>query len=701
MRRGHKTALRVLGFLAAGLAVLLALVVGAGFLLGYTDWGRARLLAALLPTVQEQLAGRLRVGRLGGGLLDMLVLHDVVLDDPEGQEAVRVARLGLDYDLLSLLRRRIHIQSAEAQGLVLRARPLRDGRLNLLALKKPSTEPTPELRYALIVDRLRIAGTARWELPAGAVGGGPLGPIERVAGDLELDGALRLDRGVLEGSLQQLAVRVQEPLVATLSGRGGVRLAAGRLQIVDAALGLRTTAPELVRLVPAAQPLEPRGAVSVDLTARGPLDALHAELAAHLPRGELGAQADVDVLAAAPVWRAQVAAREIDPAALSARLPPAQLALVASGQGTGATGRIQLSHLQAELAGARLTAQGQLGLDGSADLRAQASVPSLVALQPPVQSLLSLRGETEPLPLSSLAGAIEASAHVVRTAEQLRLDADLTGSGLRGFGGAAAQGQVIARGARPCGGVGGLRARAPGERGEGEEQRAAGRHHPRGLLGRGRAGWAQGRTGYKVSFLLRWEQPPATLRAMLDVFEEVARLRRERQPCALCTVVRTAGSTPRKSAARMLVSATEQVGTIGGGRVEKEVVDAARALLADPDTAEPRLYRYHLTRQLGMCCGGEMEVFVEPMCPAPTLIVCGGGHVAKALVPLARPLGFCPIVVEDLEELGNRERFPDAEVWGIDVGAPLREREHRHDQQARGRQADADRRVLGFAADAQ
>ena len=128
-----------------------------------------------------------------------------------------------------------------------------------------------------------------------------------------------------------------------------------------------------------------------------------------------------------------------DPAALSARLPPAQLALVASGQGTGATGRIQLSHLQAELAGARLTAQGQLGLDGSADLRAQASVPSLVALQPPVQSLLSLRGETEPLPLSSLAGAIEASAHVVRTAEQLRLDADLTGSGLRGFGGAAAQ----------------------------------------------------------------------------------------------------------------------------------------------------------------------------------------------------------------------------------------------------------------------
>lgn len=439
MRRGHKTALRVLGFAAAGLAVLLGLIVGAGFLLGYTDWGRARLLAALLPTVQEQLTGRVRVGRLGGGLLDMLVLHDVVIEDPEGQEAVRVARLGLDYDLLSLLRRRIHIQSAEAQGLVLRARPLRDGRLNLLALKKPSTEPTPELRYAVIVDRLRIAGTARWELPAGGVTVGPIGPIGSVAGDLELDGALRLVHGVLEGSLQQLAVRVQAPLAATLSGRGGVRLAAGRLRIEDAALGLRTAAPELARLVPAAQPLELRGAVSVDLTARGPLDALHAELAAHLPRGEIGAQADVNVLAAAPVWRAQGAARELDPGALSARLPTAQVALVASGQGAGASGTIQLAHLQVELAGAWLKAQGQLGLDGSAELRAQASVPSLVALQPPVQSLASLRGASEPLPLSSLAGAVQASAHVVRTAEHLRLDADVAGSGLRAFGAGAAQ----------------------------------------------------------------------------------------------------------------------------------------------------------------------------------------------------------------------------------------------------------------------
>jgi xanthine dehydrogenase accessory factor len=101
-------------------------------------------------------------------------------------------------------------------------------------------------------------------------------------------------------------------------------------------------------------------------------------------------------------------------------------------------------------------------------------------------------------------------------------------------------------------------------------------------------------------------------------------------------------------------------GTIGGGRIEKEVADAAVALLAEGHAARPRLLRYHLTHELAMCCGGEMEVFVEPLVPEPPLIVCGAGHVARAVVPLARAVGFRPIVVDDMEELATRERFPDA-----------------------------------------
>ena len=147
----------------------------------------------------------------------------------------------------------------------------------------------------------------------------------------------------------------------------------------------------------------------------------------------------------------------------------------------------------------------------------------------------------------------------------------------------------------------------------------------------------------------------------VDPIEELVRLRRERVPCALATVVRTAGSTPRKSASRMLVLRDgTTIGTIGGGRIEKEICDEAVALLGLGLEARPRLLRYHLTQELGMCCGGEMEVFVEPMVPEPALVVCGAGHVARALVPVARTCGFLPWVVDEVEEMASPARFPDA-----------------------------------------
>jgi xanthine dehydrogenase accessory factor len=136
-----------------------------------------------------------------------------------------------------------------------------------------------------------------------------------------------------------------------------------------------------------------------------------------------------------------------------------------------------------------------------------------------------------------------------------------------------------------------------------------------------------------------------------EVFAQVVQLQQDRRGCVLCTVLRTAGSTPRKMAARMVVSDDRVVGTIGGGKVEHEVIDAARALLAKGEQASPQILRYHLTRSLGMCCGGEMEVFVDPLLPAPWLLICGGGHIGQALLRLCQPLGFVPVLIEDLDEL--------------------------------------------------
>jgi xanthine dehydrogenase accessory factor len=145
-----------------------------------------------------------------------------------------------------------------------------------------------------------------------------------------------------------------------------------------------------------------------------------------------------------------------------------------------------------------------------------------------------------------------------------------------------------------------------------------------------------------------------------DVLAAAVDARRQGRAAVLVTVTRTRGSTPRKEAAKMLVFADTSVGTIGGGRIELEATEAARMLLAEGYAARATSRSWQLTADLAMCCGGEMEVFMEPMLPSPRLFICGGGHVGRALVPIAAALGFVVHVVDDLEENQDPARYPQA-----------------------------------------
>ena len=127
---------------------------------------------------------------------------------------------------------------------------------------------------------------------------------------------------------------------------------------------------------------------------------------------------------------------------------------------------------------------------------------------------------------------------------------------------------------------------------------------------------------------------------------------------ALATVIRTAGSTPQVVGARLLLASDgTMVGTVGGGRIEEVVLEAMRETLRD---GKPRRVSRHLARDLGMCCGGEMELFVERIEGRPVLVLFGAGHVAKPTAALAAQVGFEVTVVDDREELLTAERFPDA-----------------------------------------
>ncbi|HVP14049.1 MAG TPA: xanthine dehydrogenase accessory protein XdhC [Terriglobales bacterium] len=144
------------------------------------------------------------------------------------------------------------------------------------------------------------------------------------------------------------------------------------------------------------------------------------------------------------------------------------------------------------------------------------------------------------------------------------------------------------------------------------------------------------------------------------VWGALARWRAERRRFALLTVVESRGSAPRKAGVHMLLADTgETVGTIGGGAIEQVALGRAREVLA---AGGPVLVRHDLTRDLGMCCGGEMSVFVEVVEPRPRLFVFGAGYVGRPLAAMAASCGFDVTVVDGRAEWAVPERFAGAAV---------------------------------------
>lgn len=144
-----------------------------------------------------------------------------------------------------------------------------------------------------------------------------------------------------------------------------------------------------------------------------------------------------------------------------------------------------------------------------------------------------------------------------------------------------------------------------------------------------------------------------------DVWSALGRWRAEGRRFALLTVVESRGFTPRKAGAHMLLAADgETVGTIGGGAIEHAVLAEARQLLAQGGHAVT--VKKHLTQELGMCCGGEMVVYIEVLEALPRLFLFGAGYVARPIAALAAGCGFAVTVIDARPEWAEPARFPNA-----------------------------------------
>jgi len=150
---------------------------------------------------------------------------------------------------------------------------------------------------------------------------------------------------------------------------------------------------------------------------------------------------------------------------------------------------------------------------------------------------------------------------------------------------------------------------------------------------------------------------------MENVLAALTRALERGEMAALVTIVAAHGSTPQRVGAKMLVFADGRtVGTIGGGCYENDAFWKAREALK---TRRARVVHYELSDDLaeesGLICGGQMDVFIEPIEPAPRLYIIGAGHVGYQLGQIASTVGFRLHVVDDRQKFANHERFATAD----------------------------------------
>ncbi len=135
---------------------------------------------------------------------------------------------------------------------------------------------------------------------------------------------------------------------------------------------------------------------------------------------------------------------------------------------------------------------------------------------------------------------------------------------------------------------------------------------------------------------------------MEAIYENILQARQSHRKAVLCIVVAIKGSAPGKPGAKMLVYDNGEImGSIGGGKVEKRVIEDA---LEQLKSNEPKLFKHDLLKDLQMSCGGSMHIYIEPIMKNKQLYIFGAGHIGQALANFASSLQFELFIIDDRVE---------------------------------------------------
>ncbi|HSA99840.1 MAG TPA: XdhC family protein, partial [Anaerolineales bacterium] len=151
---------------------------------------------------------------------------------------------------------------------------------------------------------------------------------------------------------------------------------------------------------------------------------------------------------------------------------------------------------------------------------------------------------------------------------------------------------------------------------------------------------------------------------MESIYQALSEIEKNNESAALCTVVKSEGSTPRHVGSKMLVYPDGKfIGSVGGGELENRVMKTALESLNNGSAVTLAYTMSDPARGDPGVCGGTVEVFVEPILPPAMILVIGAGHVGKAVVHLAKWLGLRAAVSDDRPEFCTPEAVPGADAY--------------------------------------
>jgi xanthine dehydrogenase accessory factor len=148
---------------------------------------------------------------------------------------------------------------------------------------------------------------------------------------------------------------------------------------------------------------------------------------------------------------------------------------------------------------------------------------------------------------------------------------------------------------------------------------------------------------------------------VLEIYQELTNLMQKGGRAVIATVTSSEGSAPRNAGAKMLIKEDgSSIGTVGGGKLEQQVRQRAAEVIK---SGKSEIIHFDLSGKVvgGMVCGGQADVFLEPIVSKETLFLCGAGHISFATAAIGKMLGFRIVVIDPRPEYNNKDRFTGAD----------------------------------------